>query len=252
MKKDLFDIIKSKSYDELTDSERVEVGEMAEDAMSYDNLKKFMSDVDAMSKDQIVPSSKVQSNLNELFDQVHGQRRYAWYMSFAAIVIPKEKPLHKQPLFYAAAILLLALLVVPFSNVNLDDSSNVLAQQEVMDEESMTMSQQKEFSIEEEAVSTNVTRLAENEQQNSEVVMQDAVSTSTRNIEGLAQQDEFLAEEITVVTDFNSVPVSVTAVPTSAGMAHPDGVFDNWANESNFSIPASKQPELLDLLTATF
>lgn len=254
MKEDLFDIIKLKSYNELTSEERSEIAELAENEVAYDNLKKFMLDVDGVTSDQIQPSESVKADLNELFDQVHGGRRYAWYMSFAAIVVPKEKPLHKQPLLYAAAILLIALLVVPISNINLNDTRPVIAQQEVVNEEVMPV---EEF-VENEAevpISTDVNTRSVAEQPKSEVVLKDAEDLSNDQFETYTlTKEESVAEEEMVVSDlmFSAPATSVTAIPTTTGIAHPDGVFDNWAQESNFSIPASKQPEILDLLTTTF
>lgn len=254
MKEDLFDIIKLKSYDELTSQERSEIAELAENEVAYDNLKKFMLDVDGVTNDHIQPSESVKADLNELFDQVHGGRRYAWYMSFAAVVVPKEKPLHKQPLFYAAAILLIALLVVPISNMNLNETKPVIAQQEVVREEVVPTEEMVENEAE-VAISTDVNTRSVAEQPNSEVVMKDAEDLSNDQFETFSlAKEESLAEEEVVVTDFTfSAPAtSVPSAPTTTGIAHPDGVFDNWAQESNFSIPASKQPEILDLLTTTF
>lgn len=250
MKKDLFDIIKSKSYDELTEVERLEVAELAEDAVAYDNLKKFMLDVDSIAVNDFQPSGRVKTELNDLFDQVHGQRRYAWYMSFAAVIVPKEKPLHKQPLFYAAAVLLLALLVVPISNLKLGDSANMMAQQEVVEEEIVPTLEKEEFNESEVAISTDVVTRSDNNEANAEVIMEEGARVPMEESFAL-KEAENMEDEITVFS-LNAAPMSVTSVPATTGSSHPDGVFDNWAQESNFSIPASKQPELLDLLTATF
>lgn len=250
MKKDLFDIIREKSFEELTDAERAEVSEMAGDAEAYTELQGFMEEVDVIASEKVVPSSKVKGDLDDLFDQVHGQRKYAWYMSFAAVIVPKEKPLYQQPLFYAAAVLLLVLLVVPFANKNLSNTTEVLAQNEMVQEESVI---QEDENVE-IPVSTNVETRSSNEQAKSEVVMEDANrADEMRSVELAFAEEEKIEEEVSAV-EFD---MSVTAAPsvsiaTTVAGNHPDGVFEDWATESNFSVPASKQPELLDLLTATF
>ena len=250
MKKDLFDIIREKSFEELTDAERAEVSEMAGDAEAYTELQGFMEEVDVIASEKVVPSSKVKGDLNDLFDQVHGQRKYAWYMSFAAVIVPKEKPLYQQPLFYAAAVLLLVLLVVPFANKNLSNTTEVLAQNEMVQEDSVI---QEDENVE-IPVSTNVQTRSSNEQAKSEVVMEDANrADEMRSVELAFAEEEKIEEEVSAV-EFD---MSVTAAPsvsiaTTVAGNHPDGVFEDWATESNFSVPASKQPELLDLLTATF
>lgn len=253
MKKDLFDIIREKSFEELTSAERAEVAEMAGDAEAYAELQGFMEEVDVIASEEVVPSAKVKGDLDDLFDQVHGQRKYAWYMSFAAVVVPKEKPLHQQPLFYAAAVLLLALLVVPFANKNLSNATEVLAQNESVQEEPIAL-KSEEIPVE-VPVSTNVETRSMNDQAKSEVVMEDANNTSELRLNefAFAEGEEKAEEEIAV---FES-DVSFTAAPsapvaTTVAGNHPDGIFQDWATESNFSVPASKQPELLDLLTATF
>ncbi|MFZ9027888.1 MAG: hypothetical protein ACO2Z9_02670 [Crocinitomicaceae bacterium] len=253
MKKDLFDIIREKSFEELTTAERAEVSEMASDAEAYTELQGFMDEVDSVASEKIVPSAKVKGDLDDLFDQVHGQRKYAWYLSFAAVLVPREKPLYQQPLFYAAAVLLLALLVVPFAYNNLSNTPDVLAQNEVVQEESLFM--EEENVAVEVPVSTNVETRSLNEQAKSEVVMEDANrADGMRPVElAFAEAEEKVEEELSAV-EFD---MSVTSAPSVSIAAttverHPDGVFEDWATESNFSVPASKQPELLDLLTATF
>lgn len=252
MKKDLFDIIRSKSFDELSSSEREEVSEMASNAVEYDNLKAFMTKVDGVAVQNIEPSERVKNDLNDLFDQVHGQRRYAWYMSFAAAVIPEGKPIHKQPLFYAAALILLALLFVPLSYMNINNDKNVIAQQEVSEEQVIAPSEEIVDEANEVAISTNVDTRSFNAQERQEVTMQEALSDmdgNTQQVFSGAVADAEVAEK--EEDDFRNLGFSAPA-PMTTTVAHPDGVFKDWAKESNYSIPASKQPELLDLLTATF
>ncbi len=252
MKKDLFDIIREKSFEELTDAERAEVSEMLGNAEAYTELQGFMEEVDVIASEKVVPSSKVKGDLDDLFDQVHGQRKYAWYMSFAAVIVPKEKPLYQQPLFYAAAVLLLALLVVPFANQNLSNTPEVLAQNEMVQEESVI---QEDENVE-IPVSTNVETRSLNEQAKSEVVMEDAnrADEEFKSVElAFAEAEEKVEEEVSAIEfDMSLTAAPSVSIATMVAGNHPDGVFEDWATESNFSVPASKQPELLDLLTATF
>lgn len=253
MKKDLFDIIREKSFEELTDAERAEVSEMAGDTEAYTELQGFMEEVDVIASEKVVPSSKVKGDLDDLFDQMHGQKRYAWYMSFAAVIVPKEKPLYQQPLFYAAAVLLLALLVVPFANKNLSDTAEVLAQNEVVQEETIFVEDEK-VAVE-VPVSTNVETRSENEQAKPEVIMEDANrADDMKLVESVfAEAEERGEEEISAIEfDMSVTTAPSTSISSTIAGNHPDGVFEDWATESNFSVPASKQPELLDLLTATF
>lgn len=253
MKKDLFDIIREKSFEELTDAERAEVSEMAGDAEGYAELQGFMEEVDVVASETIVPSAKVKGDLDDLFDQVHGQKKYAWYMSFAAVIVPKEKPLYQQPLFYAAAVLLLALLVVPFANKNLSNTAEVLAQNEAVQEESI-FADDENITVE-VPVSTNVETRSLNEQEKSEVVLKDANrSDEMKSVElAYAEAEEMVEEEVSAIEfDMSITAAPSVSVATTVAGNHPDGVFEDWATESNFSVPASKQPELLDLLTATF
>ncbi len=253
MKKDLFDIIREKSYEELSAVEREEFAEMVTDAEQYEELQGFMHEVDVVATEEVIPSIRVKEDLNDLFEQVHGQRKYAWYMSFAAVLVPKDKPLYQQPLFYAAAMLLLVLLVVPFANKNLTGSTEVLAQKEVAKEEVVSSVDDNKISVE-VPVSTNVETRTTNHQSKSEVVMEDANSVSGFSaIEGgLAEEEMSEAESDVMEFDMNISTTISAPVPTSTAVNHPDGVFEDWATVSNYSVPASKQPELLDLLTATF
>jgi hypothetical protein len=252
MEKDLFDIIREKSFEELSAEERTELSEMATDADTYAELKVLMEEVDLMASEKVVPSVKIKGDLDSLFEEVHAQRKYAWYMSFAAVIVPKDKPIRQQPLFYAAAVLLLALLVVPFANRNLADTSDVLADNTLVQEESV--SRQKNDMNMEVPVSTNVETRTMSEQSKSEVVMKDASAPSelvpmeAEFAEVVTMEDELAEME----SDANVTTMFAAPTATSVASKHPDGVFEDWAAESSFSVPASKQPELLDLLTTTF
>ena len=224
---------------------------MAGDAEAYTELQGFMEEVDVIASEKVVPSSKVKGDLDDLFDQVHGQRKYAWYMSFAAVIVPKEKPLYQQPLFYAAAVLLLALLVVPFANKNLSNSTDVLAQNEMVQEESV-ISEDENIEV---PLSTNAETRSLSEQAKSEVVMKDANRADEMKSFQLAfaEEEENVEEGVSAIEfDMSLTAAPSVSIATTEAGNHPDGVFEDWATESNFSVPASKQPELLDLLTATF
>ena len=66
-------------------------------------------------------------------------------------------------------------------------------------------------------------------------------------------EDEYFRETETIAAPNGNRAMSLS-VPARTSLAenHPDGIFKDSGGNLKFSIPASKVPELLDLLTTTF
>lgn len=213
MEKDLVNIVIEKSYIELSAFERAELDEFCSSESEYNQLKDVFIEVEMMQFDRVSPRKETKESLDSLFDSTYPKVTPIWYMSAAAVIVPKEKPIHRQPLLQIAAVGLLFFFAYPFfqNEVNTDSSQVAVAQKHESIDHSVSFKNQPAV-----------------------VKVVDEVTPEVVN-------------EVVVTT-------RVLAAATPADLLdpnHSDGIFDP-TTEIAFSQPASAQPEMLDLLTATF
>ena len=223
MEKDLVDIVMEKSYIELTPDERSELSEFCNSESEFNQMKEVFQGVEMMQFETPTPRKETKESLDSLFDQTHPKVAPIWYMSVLGAVVPKEKPVHRQPLLQIAAVGLLLLLVYPFMNPSVEESAPQLAQAEVVQKETGD-------------VQTN-TKAAEPVKIEQEPEPADIV----------------LAEVVEPKSIVTKDPIGGSMAASSGASVdpkHPDGVFEGA--EIAFSQPASAEPEMMDLLTATF
>lgn len=235
MKKDIVDIIKEKEFIELTTEERLELTDLCASEEEFYQLKNVFANVDLMASESLIPKQETKDRLDQLFEETYPKT--LWYNSVLGVLIPREKPLHRQPLMQMAAVALLLILVVPLfrSTLKVDDKS--IAQTEVRAEESV-VNQSSETSSEkvenEDLPNADGSVIPD--------VLPDLVgSTLTVNSQMISELKE--AEKGLMELE--------SPVP---GSKHPDGIFMGGASSQSiaFSLPASESSELLDLLTVTF
>ena len=253
MKMDLFDIIRDKSFDELTSNELDEIQGIAGDRETYNEIRGFLSEVNTIGIENPIPSIQIKDDLDNLFDEVHHQRIFPWYMTIATILVPRDKPLYQKPLLYVAAILFLTFLIVPIANRNLTENSGFIAQNESSKWESDNLEK-------DELKQRDRTRMPINEDTGekrqapvSEEIVNTNEETQSLGHTVLPIEDEYFRETETITAPIGNRAMSLS-VParTSLTENHPDGIFKDSEGNLKFSIPASKVPELLDLLTTTF
>lgn len=242
MGKDIIDIIKEKEYHQLTSVERDEVKEFCTNEEEYEQMKSVFLSVDSLSEEGIKPSEKTKERLDELFIATYPKAAPLWYNSVLAVVVPKDKPIYRQPLFQLAAACMLLFLVFYIPNVDLSQPSTKMAQNEQIDEEPMfTESPTVVDDPKEEDAKLSESQEMMNEQQ---AIM---AESETRTI-SVFDQSEMTSSNDELAGSF-STGVSSPA-PASV---HPDGVFVGYMNGDNGeSMSAAESMDLLDLLTATF
>lgn len=238
MEKDIVDIVKEKAFIELSEHERAELKEFCATEDEYNHLKHVFMSVEAMPANDPQPKKETKESLDHLFHQVHPKSAPVWYSSVLTVVIPREKPIYRQPLLQAAAVALLVLLAVPLFNSNLTNTSDKLAavDTELLEEKDEVKADEIELVVD-EIDSEDQPEMKEEEIVTNQELMQE------RN------QQSVLAEMSDA--EVTSSPVAVASAEPSMS-DHPDGVFVGSVEKVSYSIPTNEQPELLDLLTATF
>ncbi|MCR9173360.1 MAG: hypothetical protein NXI10_12745 [bacterium] len=224
MKKDLIDTIMEKDFQALTDVEREELKSYCASEEEYNQMKDVFLGMEKMTWENPKPKAETKQRLDELFDATYPKAAPVWYNSVFAVVVPKEKPIHRQPLAQIAAIALVALLFIPFwkSNTELErtNSSEQVAQV------APSVNEKK---------NTEVTAKPVKETKQVPSVTQELPSTRAKDMDVLVASAEPSTQ-----------PASSGTSVSGAGSEHPDGVF------IAVSQPASESPEMFDLLTATF
>jgi len=230
MEKDLVDIVMEKSYIELSASEKAELSEFCSSESEFNQLKDVFLGVEMMQFESFTPKKETKDGLDSLFDDVHPKVAPIWYMSILTTVVPKEKAVHRQPLVQIAVVGLLFFLAFPFFQSEVVESAPQMARVE-----------QKESVVIERENPTPAKADVELNTVNEDVPIVANVTT-----------------EPTVSRSVIGPSVSEPLMSAAAGASNEE-MLDPNHTDLNFesadlalSQPASAEPEMLDLLTATF
>lgn len=228
MEKELTNIVLQKSYIELSMDERSELMEWCSSEEEYDQLKQVFIEVEAMKKSQtetVRPETK--KSLDALFAEKHAQPAMFWNKPVVVLLYPREKSIQRRPLVQIAAAALLLLLAYPILQTSPVNPERILAKIDVK------TGSQKELPFSDSEVS---------------------VSKKTKE----AKTKQPLMASLSVVDDQVVDHQELTNREDVSGMSaapmfdHPDGIFAGDEVQATFSVPASEQPDMLDLLTASF
>jgi len=249
MKKDLIDTIMEKEYHALTTAERDELRSFCASEEEYNQIKEVFVGVERMTWENPTPKAETKQRLDELFDNTYPKAAPVWYSSILTVILPEDKPIHRQPLAQVAAIALLVLLTVPFwnSEVTPIEQPVQMASNEIV-EPNASENNNNDSAVNEKPVVTD----GEKDAETSQTVLVDSKSETTSSE---IEMSELAAARVGVASTeasgiVSSAPSEVDKLASFAanepGTKHPDGVF------IAVSQPASETPEMFDLLTATF
>jgi len=241
MEKDYLNIIKEKEFIELSSTERAELADICTSEEEFNATKAMLRNVDSIIVEPITPEPKTKASLDSLFAQSYPKAAPIWYNSVFAVIVPKEKPLYRQPLLQVAAAFLIFWMVFPFFNSELKTENKKLAKVEKQHDEELPVIKEPKAEIQQEMP---VTRQTTNEQQpisNNETPVLNPSAAERRSFPGSSEATSFSA----MIAD-----EEVIALEKST---HPDGVFISSSDQSiAFGQSANETSDLLDLLTATF
>lgn len=239
MGRDIVDIVMEKSFVELNDAERAELSEFCATEEEFMQLKHVFASVESMNFEQEEPRAEIKEKLDHLFEKTYPAAAPIWYNSFFAVLIPRDKPLHRQPMLHIAALLVLIFLAVPMMQQEPTNDNELLADAST---ENVTSEQDgANGSGNQQSVTSSDVNSEEVETKNSDVL-----TTTSALVGSLADERD---------TEGRTRSLSLIA---SAGMApgseHPDGIFSGAEDESivSLSVSAQETSRVLDLLTATF
>ncbi len=253
MEKDIFDIIQEKEYNQLSSVELSELSEFCANEDEFLQMKSVLVGVQAMNvANAAAPKPQVKQKLDDLFvSQAYAQTSATASKGIMAVLYPRDKKLYQRPLFQIAAMIVLILGIVPFLMKNQLPPKNQLAKLETKKQDTKgdsslvptTKNDQKSKEIEtaeiekEEAITSNQQTIpAVNLYNNIRTVS--SVSTGAEYYEiSTVSMDEAKSSES----------------PAESVFDHSDGIYDSSSGTTLiFSKPVSEQPEVLDLLTASF
>jgi len=260
------DIVKEKEFIELSEVERAELGELCSSEEEFNQMKAMLASIGAVNWSNPTPRAETKESLDHLFAQKHSKAAPIWYNAPLAVITPKNKPFYRQPLIQAAAVGLLIFLAYPFvkSNVMTSDTTQVAAlekentssemnEMEAQESEDVQNSQEVEL-IERVETSAGNEAASLREMERDEVEMTVLRESNALSPAPSAATDKYFALS-TVTTDLaaerstlRDASISDATAPVSD---HPDGIFIGDEKEI-FSVPASHEPAVFDLLTTTF
>lgn len=238
MEKELVNKIMEKRFIELSTAEREELKDWCSTEEEYDQLTHVFSAVEKMKADQLVqPKPETKRSLDDLFAQKHAKPAPVfWYNSVMVVLYPTDKSFARRPLVQIAAVGLIVLLTVPFLSKNqLNNDEPQIAKVE-QTKPSVPQSKSVETITPEEVNMTESTTIP------SVSVVEDKIDVIT-HIETI---EPFTATVETATVSFGSARAEA-----ALAFDHPDGIFTGESSVA-YSQPASSQPAMLDLLTASF
>lgn len=262
MEKDIIEIIKSKRFFELDSNEKIELQDYCANEDEFNQLKHAFMAVEATTFTTVKADPKTKQRLDDLFVQKYPQAAPIWYNSVLAVVIPKEKPIYKQPLMQIAAVVALLFLAIPFFNTGLEGDKNLVAENKIEQSEQDSLLEKEDVKLESEDVAEESESMNEQESTISSIPVERLEPASPTG--WLEESEELVDENFPMIIEpsdtGSDVLVSSTLVSTeppssAAASDHPDGVFiGSAANDSDklFSISVADSEDLMDLMVATF
>jgi hypothetical protein len=140
MTKEIEHIIKQYRFIELNPEQRQLVAEFASNEDEYESLRVFLLQLDeAVLERKVIPSVRVKTSLDQLFDQAHASKRLAWYNRYWLLLWPEDVAFYRKPLIQFASlglILSLGITLIP-SNTKQQLAMNSVekAEDKLVDEE---------------------------------------------------------------------------------------------------------------------
>lgn len=240
MERDYVDIIKEKEFIELNPAERAEIAGVCASEEEFNATKAMLLQIDGVIAEPIEPHPKTKESLDNLFSQSYPKAAPIWYNSVLAVIVPKEKPVFRQPLVQIAAALLIFWMVFPFFNSELSPENKQLAKVEKQKETEESV----ENTLEKETMDNQPEEVKAPSIEQEPAQITDAESP-------IAMPAPAASRSFPGVADV--VGASFDEVMSLEESTHPDGVFMAASGSGvAFGQSAKETADLLDLLTATF
>lgn len=122
--------ILQKSYDSLSAAELEAIQDICQTEDDFNQLKHVFQSIEHYNDDRIeaaTPGAEVKSKLDDLFYQTHQRKPMLWYNSIWMTLYPLEKRFDQRPLVRIAAVIILALSVVPLLDQSVESPQPQLA-----------------------------------------------------------------------------------------------------------------------------
>lgn len=240
------DKILSKSYAELTPSEKAEIQDICGSEEEFIHLQQVFASVENYAREtQDAPSIATKKKLDDLFYQTYQNKGILWYNSIWMALYPSEKRFDQRPLVRIAAVLVLLVSIVPFLNRPAQADKKMLAKVE-----------EEQSKPEEKATNTVTTRAkgAENELPAVQKEMsvssepsydQDVMMAPPNEISAAVTSDQMVSMPISAKNYFNK-----ETAYSKINLA--DGIYMDTLRNVPETYPVSRNMAMLDVLTPTF
>jgi len=244
--KDVFDLIAERNFDQMNQEEHSLVAEVCANEDEFLQMKQVLLQINDINSVKQEPSAKVKSSLDDIFAaQSFPKSAPIWYNRLWVAMYPKEKKMYQRPIIQVAAVLLLIVGILPMvMNTNFENAPSIAKLQKPTQDtlnQKMSPNKKEESRSKQISVDANAAKPP---------YIQVPESMSTKDLHHNPQMVRAL--EADHAETFISHDVSAPPV-AKALENHPDGVFKGEVTVADkYSIAVSEQPEILDLLTATF
>lgn len=253
MEKDIFDIIQEKEYNQLSSVELSELAEFCANEDEFLQMKSVLVGVQAMNvANAAAPKPQVKQKLDDLFvSQAYAQTSATASKGIMAVLYPRDKKLYQRPLFQIAAMIVLILGIVPFLMKNQLPQKNQLAKSETKKQDTKGDSS---------LVPTIKNDQKSKELETAEIEKEEVITSNGQTSPVINFYNNIrTVSSVSTGAEYYEIPTVTMAVakssesPAESIFDHSDGIYDSSSGKSMiFSKSVSEQPEVLDLLTASF
>lgn len=247
-----------KSYDSLSAAELESIQDICPTEEEFNQLKLVFQSIEDYNDERIKdaePHADVKTKLDDLFYQTHQRKPLLWYNSVWMTLYPLEKRFDQRPLVRIAAVLTIALSIVPLFDQPIDTKPAALATAVKVNK----VLEASDTIIEVNAVESTPVEIGKS--------MMSTTLASTNQLAAVTMESPQV--DIDVVEDFSKQEadavyphVTVSAKATREAVGYNSNVsvvpttasYDNVIEEvtTSFDEPNGFNPLLLDVLTATY
>lgn len=246
-----------KSYDSLSAAELESIQDICPSEEEFNQLKLVFQSIEEYNDERIKdaePHADVKTKLDDLFYQTHQRKPLLWYNSVWMTLYPLEKRFDQRPLVRIAAVLTIALSIVPLFDQPIDTKPAALA---------TVVKANKALEASDTIIEVNTVESTPVEIGKS---MKSTTLASTNQLAAVTMESPQV--DIDVVEDFSKQEADAVSVPmsVSTGSVKSEVTFDlntslaptqasyKMVEEvtTSFDEPNGFNPLLLDVLTATY
>jgi len=256
-------IIKTKSFHSLENDEKELIKKWCENEEEFNSMKKLFFGIDAYKNiTNKKTTAKTKASLDVIFDKKFTQNPSKQNGGVIKSLFPPFQPFYLQAGYQIAALLVIAILLVPKLLVNTNNSDNKILAKNIKNDNkkkettSLKSEQNRSVNIEKPSTPLKDTDAKNGSFKNNNNILNsndDSRFSRDETKEDEISISELIVEERELIEDDDRIHIDGAGLARSSGnLASPSVSIDDFDWEESITSPISRTPEIFDLLTALY